>query len=195
MLLLIGSYGFGQDTLEIKKSTVLKRPQPWVCATKDDVTISDDEIEQTEAIESIRISVEQINNDSSYTTKTLNSEEFQTEVYDGGGELRGYFKDGELVKMIEWTGLSSCAYLTEYYLKEGQLIFAYTQGKEFQYVDSIASFNYDIQTLVMEGRFYYKNGKKVKDIVKGATRCSGQLGKDWFKSYQDDAKYYSKLLK
>ncbi|HEX4374794.1 MAG TPA: hypothetical protein VHZ50_15930 [Puia sp.] len=70
----------------------------------------------------IRQTVEQINKDSNYTIKKLNEEEFLEQTPDNGGELTGYFKNGQLVKIIERIGLSSCINITEYYLQENKLI-------------------------------------------------------------------------
>jgi hypothetical protein len=65
----------------------------------------------------IRKAVEHINNDSGYAIKKLDNEEFLEHTTDNGGQLTGYFKNGQLVKIIEWIGLSSCVDITEYYLQ------------------------------------------------------------------------------
>jgi len=114
---------------------------------------------------------------------------------DGGGHVIGYFKNGQLVKMDEFIGLSSCVNITTYYLQDNKLIFVYTQGKEFQYVDSIATFNSNIQTVTMECRFYFDNGKMIKSILKGATRCGGQPLDSWAKTDQDECVRYINLFK
>ena len=67
-------------------------------------------------VEQIRKSVEQINQDTAYTTKILDNEQFLEHMTDGGGQLTGYFKNGQLVKVLERVGLSSCVTTYEYYL-------------------------------------------------------------------------------
>lgn len=57
------------------------------------------------SLNKIRKTVEQINKDKSLTTKTLNNEQFLQETTDGGGQLIGYFKSGQLVKIVERVGL------------------------------------------------------------------------------------------
>src|SRR6187551_1270780 len=60
-------------------------------------------------IEKIRKTVQNINKDTTYTIKTLKGEEFiePNQMPDGGGQLIGYFKNGQLVKIDEFIGLSS----------------------------------------------------------------------------------------
>ena len=145
-------------------------------------------------IKKIHKTVEQINKDSGYTTRTLDNEEFMGQMTDGGGQVTGYFKKEQLVKIDEFIGLSSCVNNTTYYLKDNKLIFAYTQGKEFQYVDSIATFNSSIQTVTMECRFYFENGKMIKSIFKGATRCGGPPLDSWAKNCMDNTTRYISLF-
>jgi hypothetical protein len=104
-------------------------------------------------IDKIRHTVEQINKDSGYSKKVLSNEEFLEHTTDGGGELTGYFKNGQLVKIREWIGLSSCINITEYYLHSNKLIFTYTKGSEFDYNDSSESFDYKKPVRTMECRF------------------------------------------
>ena len=49
-------------------------------------------------VNSVRQWVEKINNDTLYTVKKLENEQWMEQMTDGGGELTGYFKDGQLVK-------------------------------------------------------------------------------------------------
>jgi hypothetical protein len=146
------------------------------------------------SLNKIRKTVEQTNKDKSLTTKTLDNEQFLQQTTDGGGQLTGYFKNGQLVKIIEWVGLSSCIDITEYYLKDDKLIFVYSQGKELQYIDSIATFNSNQQTLTMECRFYIHNDTLLKSILTGSTRCAGQPSDSWVRNYQDNYLRYIKLL-
>jgi len=147
------------------------------------------------AINKIRKAVEQINKDTGYTTKTLDNEQFLEHMTDGGGKLTGYFKNGKLVKIVEWVGFSFCVNISEYYLKDNKLIFAYTQGSQFSYVDSLAGFDYDKLALTMECRYYFENGKMIKSILNGSTMCSGKPSDSWAKQYQDECLRYLKLLK
>ena len=145
-------------------------------------------------INKIRNAVEQINNDSTYTIKKLDAEEFLEETTDNGGELSGYFKKGKLVKVVEWVGLSSCVIITEYYLQSDQLIFTYTQGRESPYIDSLQTFDNSKQTKTMECRFYFENHKVIKKIFKGSTRCGGAPTVEWAKENLEACSKYRKLF-
>lgn len=151
--------------------------------------------ENKTSIDNIRYAVEYINKDSGYSKKVLSNEEFLEHTTDGGGELTCYFKNGELVKIREWIGLSSCINITEYYLQTDKLIFAYTEGSEFAYNDSLESFDYKKPVRTMECRFYYENGKLIKSILKGESRCSGKPDQEWSKENLSDCSRYQKLLK
>jgi hypothetical protein len=146
-------------------------------------------------IDKIRHAVEQINKESGYSKKVLNNEEFLEQTTDGGGQLTGYFKNGQLVKIKEWIGLSSCINITEYYLQSDKLIFTYTEGSDFAYNDSLNSFNPQKQIRTMECRFYFDNDKLIKNIIKGQSRCSGKPKVEWSKSYLQECSRYQKLLR
>lgn len=145
-------------------------------------------------ISGIRKAVEQINKDTGYVSKMLENEEFLEHMPDGGGQLTGYYKKGKLVKMVEWIGLSSCINITEYYLRNNKLIFTYTRGKEFQYIDSTGTFNSEKQDITMECRFYFDNGQLVRSVLKGSTRCGGEPQKDQATIYQSDCLRYMHLF-
>jgi hypothetical protein len=151
--------------------------------------------ENKTSIDKIRNAVEQINKDSGYSKKVLSNDEFLEETTDGGGELTGYFKNGQLVKIREWIGLSSCINITEYYLQSNKLIFTYTEGSEFAYNDSSESFDYKKSVRTMECRFYFENGKLIKSILKGESRCSGKPDAGWSKDNFSACSRYQKLLK
>src|SRR5882724_3202589 len=141
-------------------------------------------------INEIRNTVERINNDSGYTIRKLDNEEFLEEMPDNGGELAGYFKNGHLVKIIERIGLSSCVNVTEYYLHDNKLIFTYTKGSEFPYVDSLQTFDQSKLNKTMECRFYFDNNKILKKILNGSTRCGGQPTVELAKDYLDECSRY-----
>ncbi len=55
----------------------------------------------SDRIINIRKIVSQIDNDSGYSIRKLENEEFLEQMTDNGGELTGYFKNEKLVKIIE----------------------------------------------------------------------------------------------
>jgi hypothetical protein len=146
-------------------------------------------------VEQIRKTVEQINKDSAYTKKTLDNEQWMGQMTDGGGQLTGYFKNGQLVKIVEWVGLSSCTSIYEYYFQDNIFIFVYGQEKVFAYVDSTDAFDYTKQTVRMECRFYFDNGKLIKSKFNGQTRCSNPPSDAQAPDLLADSKKYFELLK
>lgn len=127
---------------------------------------------QTKDITNIRASVEAINKDSNYTIKSIDAAFFLENMPDNGGSITGYFKEGQLMKIDVYIGLSSCITTTTFYLEDTKLIFAYTQAKNYHYDDDKGAFDYAKQTLTMESRYYYANGEILKTIVTGASMCS-----------------------
>ena len=150
---------------------------------------------QTEiSVKNIRKAVKQINADKSLTTRIIDNAQISKQGTDGGDKLTGYYKNGQLVKIVESIGLSSCMNITEYYLQDNKLIFVYAQGKEFKYEESLATYNSSVQIVTMESRFYFQDDKLVKSILTGSTRCSDSPLAGWSTNYQEKFLQYVKLL-
>jgi hypothetical protein len=139
-------------------------------------------------------SVQQINAVKDYEVRTLENEEFLAQMTDGGGELTGYVKNGELVKMVSWVGVSSCVYVTEYYFDHSKLVFVLEKGSEFAYVDSTASFDPTFQKVTMEGSYYYRDNDAAPVALKGSTRCGGAPTKEWAAVYPAEVARLQDLL-
>lgn len=144
------------------------------------------------SIAQIRKRVNEINNAKGLIVKVLKNEEFLEQIPDGGGELKGYSKNGRLVKIVEWIGLSSCVQTTEYYLQDGKLMFVYIQGRDFEHLKPGATTK---PKLVMECRFYYKNNQLVKSLMQGKTKCSDAPSAEWAKELVSLSSRYLTLLK
>jgi len=151
---------------------------------------------QTEnKVEQIRKTVEHINRDTLYTIETLDNEQWMEHMTDGGGQLTGYFKNGQLVKIVERIGLSSCTSLYEYYLQDNVLLFVYGQEKVFAYEESTGSFDYTNQKTGMECRFYFDKSKLIQSKFTGQTRCSDPPSDTQAADLLADSKRYAALLK
>ncbi len=148
----------------------------------------------SQKIAKIRDEVEKINNGKGYKIVTLSNEQFLDEMTDGGGELMGYYKNGELVKIDEKIYLSSCIHSTTYFVKQNELIFAYTQGKEWFYDKRLDQFDPKKIMLKMELRFYFENSKMISSNLKGETRCSGKPNSALSKRYTHNFKLWKKKL-
>jgi hypothetical protein len=138
--------------------------------------------------------VKQIDRLTNLEVKTLENEQFLKQMTDGGGDLTGMLKNGELVKIIERVGLSSCVMITEYYFQNSQLVFVSSQGLEFGYVDSTSSFDPGVQDVTQEARFYFHERHLVLSDLKGSTRCGGAPAEEWALVYQTEAQRLKDLL-
>jgi hypothetical protein len=149
---------------------------------------------QSSNIEQVRKAVEEINL-ATLVTKTLANEQFLDQITDGGGVLTGYFKNGELVKVVERVGLSSCVSNYEYYICDGALIFVYGQEKVFPYLDSTNTFDYKTRAVSMECRFYFDKGNLIESKFAGQPRCSNEPSDAQASDLVSRSKRYSELLK
>jgi hypothetical protein len=139
--------------------------------------------------------VQQIDAAKDYEIRTLENEEFLAQMTDGGGDLTGFVKNGQLVKIFMRVGVSSCVYITEYYFDRSKLVFVQEQGLEFAYVDSTASFDPGVQAVTMLNRYYFRNGGSAPVSQTGTTRCGGNPPvKETIWMYHDRAQGLKELL-
>lgn len=117
-----------------------------------------------EMVRLVRKEFQAINNDSTLKTVVLNNEDFLDEMPDGGGSLTGFYKDGKIRKIVEWIGISHGINIREFYFKDNQLIFVYTQFKSFVYDEKKDTLDLMHTTLTSEGRYYFKDGKLISSI-------------------------------
>ena len=90
---------------------------------------------------------------------------------DNGGQLKGYFKNDTLYKIVEWFGPSYGILITEYYLWNYELFFVYDIEKNFAQIidstDGFIGFDYSITEKKYESRHYLVNEQEIKKLVKG----------------------------
>lgn len=111
----------------------------------------------------IKKEVEQINNTKNFKIKTVPNDYFvkvKKEVTDNGQELKGFYEKNQLRKITHFVGLSAWNIVTEYYLKDNQLIFV-LQTK-YQSVNENGFLNKP--KLLYENRYYFNNNKLIKKI-------------------------------
>ncbi len=130
--------------------------------------------QKIDKIKTIRKIVQSINVDTVYTIKKLENDYFvenKNEVADGGQELTGYYKDGQIKKIIYSVGLSYGRNVYEYYFFDGQLVFVFhKQDSYIQLKDSsgeITGFDYSKFETVFEGRYYFEQSKVFEIKNKG----------------------------
>lgn len=114
--------------------------------------------------------VKQINQDKSLTIVTLENEEFLPHVTDGGGELIGYFKNGQIQKITRRIGLSYGIEMYEYYFTDEKLIFVYETLDGFLYTESSGKFDYTKTERNFVGRYYFENDKLIDFETTGHNR-------------------------
>ena len=89
------------------------------------------------------------------------SEDFLGHATDGGGNLRGYFKNDTLVKIVERVGLSNRTVQNEYYLDKYGVFFVHSTEQQYPYNDSLQSLDYNNLVPSFSGRYYFKKNKLV----------------------------------
>ncbi|WP_148661187.1 PulJ/GspJ family protein [Flavisolibacter tropicus] len=130
---------------------------------------------KTDQKEAIRKAFQQINNDQRLKKLTLESEAFLKHMPDGGGELTGFYKDGQLVKIREWIGLSDGNKVVEYYLKDGALIFVYGQFNTWMFDATLDEFDHSKTKTIFEGRYYFHQQKLIDKIEKGNMHTADEM--------------------
>ncbi len=85
----------------------------------------------------------------------LENEEFLLEMTDGGGELVGYFKNGQIIKIEEWVGLSNAVATRHFYFLEGELYFVEEEKNQFTFNTETGEFDYSERELVFRGRYLF----------------------------------------
>lgn len=142
--------------------------------------------QKDEKIKAIRKTIESINSDTSYTIKKLDNEYFvneKNEATDGGQELTGYYKNGQIRKIIYTIGLSYGMTTYEYYFSNSELIFVFEkQDTYLQVKDSsgeFTGFDYTKLELAFEGRYYFDKTKIFETKNKG---------KEWYSNINKDNK-------
>lgn len=108
-----------------------------------------------------------INTDKTLTKKTLSNEEFMENITDGGGELTGFYKKENLVKIIEWVGLSYGNRTREFYFKDNRLFFVYEKFQSFVINDSTGEMDHAKVKTTFEGRYYFSNTKVIEQKITG----------------------------
>lgn len=149
-----------------------------------------------ETILKIRKEFQRINSNTTLKKIDLYNEEFMEYIPDGGGQITGCFENDDLVKITEWMGPSYGVIITEYYLKDGDIFFAYQKENKFKDVFDASGdwMHFDTSKLEIkfEGRYYFENRKLIKELNKG-----NPLFDRTFKEteFLEQANIYAEILK
>lgn len=136
-------------------------------------------------ITQIRKECSVINSDTGYQVIAMENEVFLEQMTDRGGSLTGLYKAGKVRKINEWVGFSYWITITEYYFRDGQLIFCYNVHKRFPYDEKQEKLDETRTETAYEGRFYYHKGKLISKTETG-TRLDGKpAAPDWYSLSKD----------
>jgi hypothetical protein len=108
--------------------------------------------------------------EKSYQVKTLDNDYFvaHNEVTDGGQELTGYFKNGQIQKIDYSIGLSFGLNRYLYYFDGGELV--YVSAEEDDYPATNEGLDYEKTELAFSAEYFFLNGKLLGTNSKGTGR-------------------------
>ena len=125
---------------------------------------------KSDIIDGIRVEFKYINADNDLKKVTLENEEFLENMTDGGGELTGYFNKGQIKKFPQWVDLSNGNKTTEFYFKNGHLIFVYEKFASFPFNTKTEQLDHTKTETTFEGRYYFHNNKLIDYRTTGHNR-------------------------
>jgi hypothetical protein len=127
------------------------------------------DIKTVEIIERV---VKKINSDTTKKSIELDNEYFINEgrVTDGGCSLTGFTKNGSIVKIVSWVGLSFGNEIIEFYYKNNKLIFVYEEFHSFVFDKDLGEIRHDTTEKTFLGRYYFNNSKLINYITTGHNR-------------------------
>jgi hypothetical protein len=113
-----------------------------------------------------------INRDTTLKAIELDNEYFIMEgkVTDGGISLTGYSKNGNIVKIVSWVGLSIGNEIFEFYYKNGKLIFVYEEFHSFVFDEEKSELRHDTTEITFKDKYYYYQNKLIDYVTTGHNR-------------------------
>jgi hypothetical protein len=138
--------------------------------------------------------VEATDAEKNYQVKTLDNEYFvsHNDVTDGGQELTGYFKNGDIQKIAYSVGLSFGLQKYLYYFDRGELV--YVSVEEDDYLATNEGLDYEKTEPVFSGEYFFLNGKLLKTNAKGQGRYLSASTTNAGDGLMESATRYSALL-
>lgn len=149
---------------------------------------------EKESINSIKTRFMWINEQTDFKISELNNEDYLEHMPDNGGQMKGYFKNDTLYKIVEWFGPSYAIMITEYYLWNNELIFVYDIEKNFTQIidssDGVIGFDYSKTEIKYESRHYFVDGQEIKKVENGKRLMELSNSSD----FKSDAEVYRTVL-
>jgi hypothetical protein len=88
----------------------------------------------------------------------LENEDFLEQALDGGGELTGYYHNGELRKIHCWLGYSWGTDEKYFYFQNNQLAFVRHTNRHFVFDDATNGYRKDSLEAPFTGQYFFLNG-------------------------------------
>jgi len=132
--------------------------------------------------------------EKNYQVKKLDNSYFVSrgEVTDGGQELTGYFKNGQVQKITYGVGLSLGLQNYQYYFDRGEVV--YVSAEEDDYPATNEGLDYEKTEPVFFGEYFFQNGKVVLAHSKGEGRYLSASTTDAGDALKGSAGRYEALL-
>ncbi|MDQ3110063.1 MAG: hypothetical protein M3R17_09225 [Bacteroidota bacterium] len=99
-----------------------------------------------------------IRNDTTLETVILENEEFTGHTTDAGASLTGYYKNGKLVRIKSWIGLSNGIKTEDFIYKNGKLIYVEKETERFL-TDSLGNIDHSQTEKMISGMYYFEKGE------------------------------------
>lgn len=145
-----------------------------------------------EIIKNIKQQFLLINSDKTLKKIVLENEEFLEDIPDGGCELKGFYKNDSIVKIVEWIKFSYGNRTREYYFNMGILFFTFEKFESFIETKDATLDHSKIKT-TFEGRYYFNKTKIIDRKISGK-RTFEENSKNISKQLQEEANNDLKLL-
>jgi hypothetical protein len=113
--------------------------------------------------------IRQINQDKTLQKITSTGEEVTDHTTDGGAELVGYYKNGNLKKITRTIGLSNGIESFDYYFENEKLVFICELFNGFV-PDSTGALNFEKTETNFIGRYYFRDDKLIDNQTTGHNR-------------------------
>lgn len=186
------SSGYGQQVIKTRR----EGPHSTICNQISD-TQSVGHLEPV-MHESIWKIVKSTDANDDYEVKVLDNSYFLSNgspSYDGGQELTGFIKNGDVYKMLYSVGLSRGLITYLFYLDKEELVYVYEEEKTFPYIENEGEFNYETAETVYSAGHFFIGGKWMMTKYSGTRRLSDISEKDRAKELLVSAEKFRGLLK
>jgi hypothetical protein len=142
---------------------------------------------------SINNTVTKINKEKNTAIKYVSNVQY-IKHNNNAGTVKGIFKNKECIKIIRVIGTEYNYIIDEYFLKNEKLIYVSETQNNFEYNDTLATYDYEKIGLHFSGSYWFNNNKEIDEISTGHNRFEGDEA-EAEKDFLADVKQYLALLK